>query len=404
MICTKEIPSILKEIEEYMIVEGYSLKSVNKISKEIKRFYEYLHAVCIDIADINTFDDYLNGRGIVNFRPSNRNERDYTRPLFILIDYSQNKKIERTYFNVPVQTKIKFQNILDEYHYDLNKKHFSECFKQKKLDIFENFLDYIDSKGLDSIHSITKEICYSFITDIKFTSISVKKDTTYRLRDALSWLYSKTYISFSGKDAFPILVSLHDTKIPRFYTADEIQTLLNGIDTSAPVGKCYYAMISLLVFYGLRKSDVLNLKLSDIQWENDSISLIQKKTKVGITLPLIDEIKYPLIDYLKNARPSTDSNYIFIRQLRPYRRYSQADFNNFIKSTLKKEHIDIDGRSTGCHIFRFSLANSLLNDEIQMPIISNVLGHSTMESTNVYLAIDTKKLRKLALEVPYVSK
>ena len=77
--------------------------------------------------------------------------------------------------------------------------------------------------------------------------------------------------------------------------------------------------MNFVCYLGLRISDVINLELDNINFDNNTISIIQYKTKEKLFLPLIDQIKYPLIDYLKNIRPKdSELNYIFITNEKPY--------------------------------------------------------------------------------------
>ena len=78
-----------------------------------------------------------------------------------------------------------------------------------------------------------------------------------------------------------------------------------AVDTETRRGKLAYLAISLMAHLGLRAGDVINLKLGDIDWQNDAINIVQQKTGTPLTLPLVDEVKFPLIDYLKNARHGT---------------------------------------------------------------------------------------------------
>ena len=82
---------------------------------------------------------------------------------------------------------------------------------------------------------------------------------------------------------------------------------------------------------------------------------------------------------------------------------SISNFNSFLKKYLLRAGIQYDERRHGPHALRHSLATSLLNQETPLPIISEVLGHASPQSTMCYLKIDVNALRKCALEVPSAS-
>ena len=67
---------------------------------------------------------------------------------------------------------------------------------------------------------------------------------------------------------------------------------------------------------------------------------------------------------------------------------------------IKKAGIDTKNRKRGLHAFRHSLASNMLKNNIEISTISGVLGHSSVDVTNIYLRLDNEQLKKLALEVP----
>ena len=202
----------------------------------------------------------------------------------------------------------------------------------------------------------------------------------------------------------PKILWYQNLNIRTYYTQDEISKLLNAIDTKSQRGKEDYLIISLICYLGLRISDIINLKLSNINFNNNTISIIQYKTNKLLTLPLIEEIKYPLLDYLKNVRQNnTNLDYVFITNTLPYRQKIEIKtYRHIVSKYLKKAGINIDGRKHGFHSLRHSFSTSLLKENVSLYSISTILGHTDIKSTMSYLDIDIIKLKELALEVPYV--
>ena len=155
----------------------------------------------------------------------------------------------------------------------------------------------------------------------------------------------------------------------------------------------------MLIYLGLRISDVIDLKLSNINWNLNTISIVQQKTQMILTLPLIDQVKYPLLDYLKNVRKSIDDDYIFITNYAPIGRYNSKSFHTMITKYMDKANINYSNKHHGTHSLRHSLASNLLKENIPITTISSVLGHSTIKTTEQYLVIDINNLKELSLEV-----
>ena len=152
---------------------------------------------------------------------------------------------------------------------------------------------------------------------------------------------------------------------------------------------------------GIRSGDICRLKLSDIHWERNTIEFIQFKTSVFNQLPLLENIKFALIDYLKNARPTCESDLLFVGIKNNYRMIGASQMHSVVSKYFTLAGIDISKRKHGPHALRHSLASNLLMNNTPMHVIKDVLGHTNLNTTRVYLNIDFNTLQNFALEVPY---
>ncbi len=275
----------------------------------------------------------------------------------------------------------------------------------RKSGIAYLFSRYLETKKL-SLKSITKENVYDFLNDLTKTNwkISYIDRQKYDLKVYLNWLFQNSLINISGDSILPRINWHERTNIKTYYSKDEIISLLNAIDIKTAKGKEDFLIISFICYLGLRISDIVNLKVNNIDFQQNKIKIIQYKTKEVLTLPLIDEIKYPLIDYLKNVRPQdADINYVFITTERPYKHKEWLNRKSrMVEKYLKKAGVNINGRKHGFHALRFSFSTMLLNENNSLYSISTILGHQNIKTTMTYLDIDVSKLKDLALEVPYV--
>jgi integrase len=180
--------------------------------------------------------------------------------------------------------------------------------------------------------------------------------------------------------------------------------LLDSIDVSSHAGKRDYLVCLLVSQLGLRASDVSNLKFSNIHWDKETIELFQIKTKELLVLPLLENLKFAILDYWKNARVETNSEYILLTQSKPHRKLCNSYLASLVTGRLKNAGISIQGRKHGCHAMRHSLARNLLSGNEGLPTITGILGHKNSNTTRKYLGIDTKGLRKISLEVHYGQK
>ena len=301
------------------------------------------------------------------------------------------------------------ENIIDNKivvsYYDylklINNKENTISSKLRFIYLFEQYL-ILENKTLKTFN---KEDIYDYFNECSKLSWSL----TYQDRNKvdiklfLNWAYQNNLVKISGDMILPKIVWHQNTNIRTYYTKEEIIKMLNAIDIRTKQGKEDYLILSLICYLGLRISDVANLKLSNINFNENKISIIQYKTDNLLTLPLIDKVKYPLLDYLKNVRPKCDLDYVFITYEEPYKHNEKIRYHSCkVKNYLIKAGIDIKGRKHGFHSLRHSFSSLLLKENISLYSISTILGHQDIKTTMIYLDIDTSKLKELALEVPYV--
>lgn len=268
------------------------------------------------------------------------------------------------------------------------------------------FLNYLETHNITTLKKLDKQNVYSYIElyDSYDHVLTYKDRNKLDIRLFLNWTYDNNYSKYSGDMILPKIVWHRRTSIRTYYTKDEIIKLLDIIDRRTKKGKEDYLIVSLICYLGLRISDVVYLKISDIDFNQKLIKVIQNKTNEKLYLPLIDEIKYPLLDYLKNVRPvEAESKYIFVKQTKPYEHNVKLVLHNYmIRRYFKKAGVEINGRKAGFHSLRHSFSTMLLNEDVPLYSISAILGHQKIDTTMLYLDIDTSKLKELALEVPYV--
>ena len=152
---------------------------------------------------------------------------------------------------------------------------------------------------------------------------------------------------------------------------------------------------------GLRSIDIRSLRFSEIHWERNTIELTMKKTGKPIVLPLLEDVGQALIDYIKFGRPGSDSNVIFLRHISPIKAISAPGMTAIVKRHANRAGINsAPGHGKGPHAMRSTLASALLAENVPLPIISGILGHSRTRTTERYLKIDIEQMRNCSLEVP----
>lgn len=160
------------------------------------------------------------------------------------------------------------------------------------------------------------------------------------------------------------------------------------------------AVILLAMHLGLRDCDICNLTFQVIDWQDDRIRLIQKKTGEPLVLPLLPDVGNALMDYILNERPKRTDNYpyIFLRRQAPHQKLTSV--YPICSRLLRCLGIKpVNGTATGVHLFRYSIAHKLLAAKVPHQVITDALGHTSKESDKPYLSMDESMLRMCALDL-----
>ena len=397
----KSIPKYLKKLQELGLCENTQLMSKWVTSK----FESYCLNNSIEVIDRRVVKKFYEDLFTINI-DNLKKGYDYTRvrPILALIDYHKNNNIKVAYNKI-------HNNRINNDNYDCLMKHYlnsnyalelSDSSIKRKERVVYLFLNYINTNGISNIKLLTKDIVINYM-NVEYNKYNYSTKETYKciLREFLNDLFSSKQITFTGNKVLPQICCRGRKPIEDCYSPEEIKTILESIDNSDIAGKTKLLITVLAAYYGLRAGDIANLKYENIDWNNNVVSLIQQKTKKSLILPLIDEVKYPLIDYIKCSKHIViDGNYILKSIHSPHRRICKQNVSNLLSGIIKKSGIDINKRRKGSRIFRHSLATNMINENISLEKIRTILGHTSKATTSLYVTTDKNNLSKLTLEVP----
>jgi integrase/recombinase XerD len=189
--------------------------------------------------------------------------------------------------------------------------------------------------------------------------------------------------------------------IPSVLSEDQIAAVLQSAQKDrSSLGLRDYAILRLLATYGLRAGEVARLKLNDIDWRAETLSIHHSKTGAHTLLPLMAPVGDALIQYLRHGRPQVaDLRTIFTRSRAPYEPLSTSGIYSGVLRRMEAAGVKPGGKR-GPHIFRHARAVSMLRASVSKKVIGDVLGHRSAEATNLYLKLATEDLRAIALEIP----
>lgn len=193
-----------------------------------------------------------------------------------------------------------------------------------------------------------------------------------------------------------------DELLPRALAWPLVQRLLRSIDRSSQIGRRDYTVLHLMAHYGLRPSEIVTLTLGSIDWETEALHVKQCKTKSDLILPLAEQTLRILRLYLRRKRPDGAGPELFLRASTPVGPLTRYIIADLYQKHARRSGLQLQGTSSYC--LRHSFAMRLLERGVGVKVIGDLLGHHSLESTCVYLRLDTEALREVALPLPPVRK
>lgn len=268
--------------------------------------------------------------------------------------------------------------------------------------VLERFFNFLHIKGIRNMLDISPDNIKDYLLKLGCCSKSYISSQINILRNFFDFAFEKNLYNIDLTYIWPTVRVEKYKNIPKTFTDEEISKILLTVDRGNPLGKRDYAILILAVRYGLRVSDIKNLEISNFDLLNSKLQIIQKKTENPLELILLPDVADAIIDYVKYGRPQSESKKIFILHKAPYNEFSDSDgLCQIVYKYTLAAGISSPTRKVSMHMFRYSLASAMLCNETPLPIISDILGHSNINSTRIYTKIDIEQLKKCALEVPY---
>lgn len=264
----------------------------------------------------------------------------------------------------------------------------------------KNFLFFMDDYGVGAYNDITpSSLSAYFGTCISQTGKTMASTLTC-VRTFLRHLYLNGFMKADLTEKLPKIKTFYAPQVPRVWKPEEVRAVLNSIDRGNPTGKRDYAMLLVIARLGLRAVDIKDLRLENLKWDKNTFEFVQSKNKKPIVLPMLEDVGWAIIDYLKNARPITDSPFVFVRHNAPFEAFGiNAALNRILITHIRRAGVKVPRDvPKGMHSLRHTLASTLLEQNTPLPVISEILGHMSVKSTDVYLHIDIKRLRQCALD------
>ena len=257
-------------------------------------------------------------------------------------------------------------------------------------------LQFLNGKGIHDIEQLSSVFIMEYI---KTTKINRQREMLCELRGIFRFL--------GRTDLSNAIAGIHAPRIKKIIpvlTDAELQKIYDCI-TEGNVSLRDAAIVTVGLSCGIRACDLIKLQLSDIDWNNETIQFKQSKTGNVVYFPLTDRVGNALFRYIREERPKTGSNYLFLRSFAPYMPFSDhAACHSIVRKVFKIAGIDIDNRMSGMHMLRHNAASAMVKNEVPIETIAAILGHATPDTTDIYITTDISRLKECVLSMDGISK
>ena len=328
-----------------------------------------------------------------------RSRRNHLRRASLLLrDYVENARVEWSPYHEngrPMPSSREFLRLYSVHIDRLKSDGRSENTIQSSRNSLRQFLVFLQDSGYGTLSETPLAMVPSFFQHLLATYQATS------IRTVASNIRSFLLLADGGERLLPLVPSHCLRNRPIIpVLSDQEHAALKRLLEASDVPLRDKAIIQLALRTGLRSVDIVAMKLPDIDWVNDTISICQSKTGQPLKIPLTADVGNFLSSYVLTERPRADTPFVFLRSQAPYRPLcDHSACYALVRRCFARAGIRLGHERKGIHVIRHTVASRMLSHGVPVTVISSVLGHANKSSTDVYLATDEPHMRECALPV-----
>ena len=292
---------------------GRAEGTVRRQQVVLDRFAAFLAGRGLDTASDRVCIDFIANQtgvrlGSLREPVNDRDVQAVRRPVVLMADVLAGRAVEVDRSVIPAKDgcPARFRPLRDDYLASCRRRGNAEATVVAKDRAASRFLGYLDEVGVDDLAVLGVRDMSGFLRAPTWTT--AQDDRGHEVvpggLSGASWPpRAGRRESLAGR--LPPHRHVRHESEPHLWTADEIRRVLAVIDRQSATGKRDYAMILATARLGLRISDLRQLELGDLDWRAKRITIVQHKTGRPLSLPLLDDVGWAIIDYVR-ARPPRD--------------------------------------------------------------------------------------------------
>ena len=291
--------------------------------------------------------------------------------------------------------------LLQEHLLWMQTQNFSEDTVNTRRACLGYFLDWCRERSLDDPREITRPVLeryqrWLFQYRKKNGEPLTFRTQNYRLRAVkgfFRWLARQNYILHNP--ASELLLPRLENRLPKYIlNAEEAERVIAMPEIATPEGLRDRAILEIFYATGMRRMEVANLKLYDIDSERGTVMIRQGKGKKDRHIPIGERALAWIGKYIRESRPellaATDDGTVFLTESGVA--FHRKQLTSLVRGYLRKSKI---GKMGGCHLFRHTVATLMLENGADVRVIQELLGHAKLSTTELYTRVSINLLKQV---------
>jgi integrase/recombinase XerD len=270
------------------------------------------------------------------------------------------------------------------------------AFQQRSLDFFLGRLGHAASRQRFKL--LKAEAVESIIKEHFQTSTADPSSFASVLRQFFHYCWKRRFTQMDFAGLVPTVRRYRHASLPKGMADSALERMLKAVKRNTPFGARDYAILMVMMAYGLRAVSVAQLVLEDIDWHHSRIRIRAQKGGKEVVVPLLEPVGEALIECLRHRPADTPFREVFLGLKAPFQPLSGFAIARLVVEHMKKAGVKTPG--SGVRTLRHSWAIRALAHNSPIKAIADVLGHRYIDTTFIYAKADLNSLREVAMPWP----
>lgn len=287
------------------------------------------------------------------------------------------------------------ETVADFIEYMITRRSGSGCTADSYRRDVQRFVNFLKSEGIESFEDVDKLCFFNYVTRLRSGEITRGKISDASFSRMLSSIrsfyhYLNRYQGVKNNPTRGVHSPKASRAIPEFLTFEQMMELFDSIDEDQPAGLRNRAILEIMYACGLRVSEVCSIQLAELDLDERILTVTGKGNKQRI-VPFYIRVQQLLRRYLAEVRPQ------FVKQEHGVLFVSQRGSpitTRAVQMILKQAGIDAGlNQPLHPHMLRHSFATHLLDNGADLRVVQELLGHSSLSTTQIYTHVTLDRLR-----------